>query len=286
MSSDSAGTFSDGVGSSYTHEPLAAYSPIFKQSPSWSGSNPPAPPTQLTSAKGKEPALSTDTSGSSFLCILFDREDYLCAISDSEDEDTFDKDTDVFIDPRFLSHSDASRAVVAFAESPKEPSRSRIPSPQKVIARSHGITHLSNRQPMANTIRVHPNFNLHNLFGNMPFSSSIRTNNYPSDVQDTQVNNLFLPTWAMMPVNTRPDPGSLKDAFYALYRETTAMIESGVPVDIVIETHPNIAALFDENEYNRSGVLSKWAAGMVHSAQLKGIPTYIDYNIVNRHQNV
>jgi hypothetical protein len=74
----------------------------------------------------------------------------------------------------------------------------------------------------------------------------------------------------MMPVNTRPDPGSVKHAFQALYRDTTALIEGGLPIDIIIEVHPNIAALFDEDEYNKSGVLSKWAAGMVHSTLLKG----------------
>jgi hypothetical protein len=270
-SSDSIATFSDGIASPYAQSSLASYSPIFEQSSSWSGSKLAAPPTQFTSAKGKQPAPIIDTGRPPFLSILFDREDYLRAISESEDEAEDDRDTDGYIDPRLLSQPNATHATGTSTNSPKESSRSRIASPQKeIVARSHGMTHLNNRQPMVNTIRVHPNFNLHNLFGNMPFSSSIRTNNYPSDVQDTQVNNLFLPTWAMMPVNTRPDPGSLKDAFYGLFRETTAMIESGVPVDVVIETHPNIAALFDEDEYNRSGVLSKWAAGMVHSAQLKG----------------
>jgi len=43
-------------------------------------------------------------------------------------------------------------------------------------------------------------------------------------------------------------------------------------VDFVIETHPNIAALFDEEEFKRSGILSQWAVGMVHSAQLKVNP--------------
>jgi hypothetical protein len=128
---------------------------------------------------------------------------------------------------------------------------------------------------MVNTIRIHHNLDLRNLFGNMPFSSSVRANNYPSKIQDVQVGNLFLPTWAMMTVSTREDPGSLKDAFYGLYQGTAAIIEGGTPVEAVIETHPNIAALFNEEDYNKSGVLTKWAAGMVHSAQLKGTSKHL-----------
>jgi len=49
------------------------------------------------------------------------------------------------------------------------------------------------------------------------------------------------------------------------------MIENGTPVQLFIEEHPSIAALFDQDEYNNSGLISKWAAGMVHSARLKGM---------------
>lgn len=74
----------------------------------------------------------------------------------------------------------------------------------------------------------------------------------------------------MMVVNSKPGPGSLKYAFAAVIEEGTAMIEQGTPVDLVIESHPNIAALFDEEQYQRSGIVSKWAAGMVHSMMLQG----------------
>lgn len=121
-----------------------------------------------------------------------------------------------------------------------------------------------------NTLKLHPNLNLENLFGNFPFSSSVRTNNYPREVQDAQVNNLFVPTWAMMTVSTRPDPGSIKTAFHGLHEEIAIMIDNGVPTKAIIETHPNIAALFDEDQYNMSGVLSRWAASIVHSIYLKG----------------
>jgi hypothetical protein len=205
------------------------------------------------------------------LFILFNRDDYLRSPGESDEEDGTDGAAEAFIDPRLLIHSTLADGTTPPIESPVESLRSRQPSPKKSQPpRYHSLTHLSNRQPIVSTTRIHPNLGLQNLFGNLPFSNSVRTNNYPPSIQDAQVNNLFLPVWAMMPVNTRPDPGSVKHAFQALYRDTTALIDGGLPIDIIIEVHPNIAALFDEDEYNKSGVLSKWAAGMVHSAQLKG----------------
>jgi hypothetical protein len=211
--------------------------------------------------------------------MLFDREDYLRDISDSEneheDEGEAAGNADAFIDPRILAQShifDSSTTNI----SPGEPAKSQQASPNKEqTIRGHALTHLSRRQPIVNTLRIHPNFNLRNLFGNMPFSSSVLTNNYPAHIQDVQVNNLFLPTWAMMTVNTRPDPGSLKHAFYSLYGETSALLASGTPMEAIIEVHPNIAALFDEEEYYRSGVLSKWVVGVVHSSRLKGMDTVL-----------
>jgi hypothetical protein len=235
------------------------------------GSNPSGPSTR---SQGKQAALTTDNSRPTFLCLLFDREDYLKGISDSEDEneDEIGVTAAAFIDPRLLNHPAEFTATGASPGPPLDVMRNRHPSPKKDrFTRHRGLTHLSNRQPMANVIRVHPNLNLSNLFGNMPFSSSVRTNNYPPDIQDTQVENLFLPSWAMMPVSSRPDPGSIKDAFQILFRDTKSLFESGTPVEVVIEPHPHIAALFNEADYKRSGVLSKWAVGMVHSAQLKGM---------------
>ena len=131
-------------------------------------------------------------------------------------------------------------------------------------------TQLRHRQPMVNTIRLHPNLNLRNLFGNLPLSSSIWTNNYPQHIQETQINNLSVPTWSMMPVTTRPDPGSMRHAFGTILGKATELIKSGTPVEQVIETHPNIAALYSPAEFERSGILSRWAVGMVHAVQRRG----------------
>lgn len=210
---------------------------------------------------------NTTAEGDQFLSLLFDRQDYLLAVSDSEDDDTADSELEKTLDPRLLY--EGRRGL---AESPMDTSTSRKPSPEKGEAiRSIHVTHLQSRQSVVNTIRVHPNLNLRNLFGNLPFSSSVRANNYPDDVQSAQVNNLFLPIWAMMTVNTRPDPGSVKFAFPNIVQEATAMIEAGTPVELIIETHANIAALFDEAEFNEAGILSRWATGMVHSIMLKGM---------------
>ena len=104
----------------------------------------------------------------------------------------------------------------------------------------------------------------------------------PADIQDTQANNLFLPTWAMMTANSRPGSGSLRYAFSGILEKATTMIELGTPVELVIETHPNIAALFDEDQYRNSGIVSKWAASMVHGFMLKGklVPSDVNINLV------
>ncbi|KAF1912013.1 hypothetical protein BDU57DRAFT_542619 [Ampelomyces quisqualis] len=269
VSGDATAGFNDTRGTLYGQDSQATSSPLGGQLSVWL----PSISTTSPSTKGKQPA--TDTAKPPFLFILFDRDDYLRDISESENEDEAEAeataDVDVFIDPRILAQSSAFDSAGATTASSAESSRSRQQSPKKdQKKRVHALTHLSSRQPIVNTLRIHPNFNLRNLFGNMPFSSSVLTNNYPAQIQDIQVNNLFLPTWAMMTVNTRPDPGSLKTAFYSLYGETSAMLANGTSAEAIIEVHPNIAALFDEEEYNRSGVLSKWVAGIVHSSRLKG----------------
>ena len=272
MSTDSVAAFSDSIASPYRHHPRTSFSPTLGEpSSSWSDTLPSVPPGQLRSTKGKQPAPALDPMKSPFLSILYDREDCLRAVGESEDENEVEETADGSIDPRLLSPSTAFIAADASTRSPMETSSSQMPSPRKeMFAKSHGFTHLNNRQRIVDTVRIYPHLSLSNLFGNMPFSSSIRTNNYHSNVQDAQVNNLFLPVWAMMSINTRPDPGSLKNAF-SFRQEATTMIENGTPVQLFIEEHPSIAALFDQDEYNNSGLISKWAAGMVHSARLKGM---------------
>ncbi|KAH8711893.1 hypothetical protein GQ44DRAFT_730955 [Phaeosphaeriaceae sp. PMI808] len=275
ISTDPTGTPSDSIPTPYRRDPQI---PLTQQY----GKGLPHSLTDLTdtsiqsiSTEGKQPIPIIHSTSPPFLSLLFNREDYLQSISDTKDGNKTKGGTDGLVDPKVLIQSNTSHSTGGATGPSKEVSKSQTTPPRsavftKGISQTHGVTHLGNRQPIVNSIRLHPNLNLHNLFGNMPFSSSVRANNYPSDVQDAQINNLFLPTWAMMPVNTRPDPGSLNEAFYSLFQKTTAIIEGGAPVEHVIEVHPNIAALFDEYEFKNSGVLTRWAAGMVHSTQLKG----------------
>jgi hypothetical protein len=270
VGTDATNAFTSTV-SVYAQDSRAPHAPILGQHAGRSGPRPTVPPPQPTAGKGKQPVSNDTSTKAPFLFILFRREDYLRGLGESDEEDGIDGTADAFIDPRLLIHSTLGDGATSPMESPAESLRSQQPSPRKSQApRYHSLTHLSNRQSIVRALQIHPSPSLRNLFGNLPFSNSVRTNNYPPFIQDAQVNNLFLPVWAMMPVNTRPDPGSVKHAFQALFRDTTALIEGGVRVEAIIEAHPNIAALFDEDEYNKSGVLSKWAAGMVHSTQLKG----------------
>jgi hypothetical protein len=124
-------------------------------------------------------------------------------------------------------------------------------------------------QSLAAFLRIHSNYG--NSFGNLPLSSSIRANNYPPDVQDAQLRNFTVPIWAVTTLNTLPDPGGLREAFTSVYNEATRLLQEGAALDKVVGTHPEIAALFDQDVFDKSTILSKWAAQMVHSVKLKGI---------------
>ncbi|KAI8713027.1 Zn(2)-C6 fungal-type domain-containing protein [Fusarium sp. LHS14.1] len=123
-------------------------------------------------------------------------------------------------------------------------------------------------QGLATFLRIHSNYG--NSFGNLPLSSSIRANNYPPDVQDAQLRNLSLPIWAVTTLNTLPDPGGLREAFTSVFNEATRLLQEGTALEKVVGTNPEIAALFDQDVFDKSTILSKWAAQMVHSVKLKG----------------
>jgi hypothetical protein len=250
--------------------PSLRHAASFGQSPSWSGSI--TLPSSIDNAPTRENLATeaTDPTKRPFLSLLFDRDDYLRPTS----EDNYEKDMGGEVDATMHSHL-VSRGL-AVDNATVSGSRSNITQNRTNSRRAEQyrqsikMTHLTGRQQTVGGIRIHPNLNLRDIFGNMPFSSSIRTNNYPSEIQDMQVKNLFLPTWAMMTVNTRPDPGSLRSAFVNVQKEASTLLNSGAPTDLILEKHPNVAALWDEKEFKRSGMLSRWAAGMVHSMQLKG----------------
>ncbi|QPC59938.1 hypothetical protein HYE67_002169 [Fusarium culmorum] len=123
-------------------------------------------------------------------------------------------------------------------------------------------------EAMSSSLGVQPNFRNH--FNNLSLSSSIRANGYPRKIQDAQIRNIFLPDWAATSLNTIPDPGHLEDAFADIYKRATSLMESGEPVHRIVGHHPNVAALYDQQEFDRSCLLSQWAARMVHSVKRQG----------------
>jgi hypothetical protein len=118
------------------------------------------------------------------------------------------------------------------------------------------------------TLKIHPNYGNH--FGNLALSNSIRANGYPRHIQDAQIRNIFVPNWAVTSLNTEPDPGEMKNAFGDIYKRATSLLEKGETVNRIIGDHPNIAALYDPEQFDRSCILSQWAARMVHSVKCQG----------------
>ncbi|RGP80710.1 hc-toxin efflux carrier toxa [Fusarium longipes] len=115
---------------------------------------------------------------------------------------------------------------------------------------------------------INPNFRNH--FNNLSLSNSIRANGYPSNIQEAQIRNIFVPNWAATSLNIVPDPGHLDDAFGDIYKQATSLLKSGEPLHRIAGHHPNIAALYDQQEFDRSCLLSQWAARMVHSVKRQG----------------
>ncbi|KAH6654365.1 hypothetical protein BKA67DRAFT_564860 [Truncatella angustata] len=114
-------------------------------------------------------------------------------------------------------------------------------------------------------------------FGNLPFSSGIYANHYPPDIQQQQHANLYKPLWAIQPLTTLPGTSSVKESVASTIRHATSLIRAGIqagqPADQVLNQvigkRCNVAAIFDRDQYNRTSLLSKWAAGFVFSIQHK-----------------
>jgi hypothetical protein len=214
--------------------------------------------------------MSTQT----FLYRPFDRDDFLLPRIEYEDGSEDDDSMDDMIDPKLLHQVSEFDIGIPSTASSSRASQSQRPSPHRQsTVRSLYPTHLHGRQPIVNTIRIHPNLDISNLFGNIPFSNNVHNvqpGNFTANVPNLQVSDLSVPTWAILPVNTWSGAGTLEHAFSGVMQQATDLVNMGVPVEQIIETHPNVAALFDEDEFKKSGILSKWAVGMVHGAYLQG----------------
>jgi hypothetical protein len=228
--------------------------------------------SQMSPGKGKQPAVVGEIDKNAFMLPLFDRDDYMLARNESDqEEDIYDGDVSQLVDPRLIQRSRSGSDGLLM-----DNSRIRVSSPENKLPtknlgefRSIHATH-HQRQSISNTIRIHHTFDVRDLLDNVALSSSSQAKSDSADLRDVQANNLSLPTWAMMIATPRPGSGSLRYAFSGILEKATAMIELGTPVELIIETHPNIAALFDKDQYENSGIISKWAASVVHSFMRKG----------------
>lgn len=113
--------------------------------------------------------------------------------------------------------------------------------------------------------------NIENGYAMASSLSIARSGNYPSDAINTQLQTLPIVPWSLMSKNTRSNPGSVQAAFTSVYDEATTSIQSGIPQEQIFGSHPNIAALYNEKEFQRCPMLSQWAASMVHSLKLEGL---------------
>ncbi|KAG4261404.1 hypothetical protein FPRO03_11955 [Fusarium proliferatum] len=74
-------------------------------------------------------------------------------------------------------------------------------------------------------VRIYPNYD--NNFGNLALSDSIRANGYPRHIQDAQIRNIFVPSWAATTLNTELDPGDMSNAFGDIYQKATSLLKKG-----------------------------------------------------------
>ncbi|KAI1078666.1 hypothetical protein F5B20DRAFT_546857 [Whalleya microplaca] len=203
------------------------------------------------------PEASTAGAGKSkFLPPLFKREEYLLGMVGSRRDMSVGSET---VDPKVLQHTTDEE----FEE---------IEEASTALTEIHKLdlssTPLNSRQAMDTKIRVHPN--LQKLLGSLPFYRNVPSNTFSSVRPDSPARNDSVPTWAVMTTNTKPGFGRMREAFTDIYNEATALLRDGTSLDDVTGAHPNIAALYDIEEYERSSLLSRWAARMVYSIKLKG----------------
>ncbi|VZH89276.1 unnamed protein product, partial [Fusarium fujikuroi] len=180
-----------------------------------------------------------------FFQPLFSHDDYYLStsITTPVPQETQDRDSTTFgVHNRYPENPNAN-----FTTEPSHPSKETLED------REH---------------RTYPNYE--NNFGNLALSNSIRANGYSRHIQDAQIHNIFVPSWAATTLNTELDPGDMSNAFSDIYQKTTSLLKKGEPVGHVIGHHPNIAALYDQDQFDRSCLLSQWAARMVHSVKCQG----------------
>lgn len=115
-----------------------------------------------------------------------------------------------------------------------------------------------------------------NNFKNLPFSSAILANHFPPDIQQQQYANVFQPLWSILPLATLPGAQSVKDSVSNTIQQARLLIQSGQSLDQVAGKSCNIGAILDHDQYNRTTLLSQWAARIVFSVQRRS-PEFVAF---------
>lgn len=102
----------------------------------------------------------------------------------------------------------------------------------------------------------------HRTFGNLPFSSSIGANHYPSCVQDKQKQIFHMPIWCIFPLVEVSD---YRDPFVNSLMEMSHDLGKGVNIDEFCGSYAQISALFDRESYEKASRLSQVVAQLVES---------------------
>ncbi|KAK4969248.1 hypothetical protein LTR66_011726 [Elasticomyces elasticus] len=101
-------------------------------------------------------------------------------------------------------------------------------------------------------------------FGNLPMSSAIRANGYPSHVQVSQVANMSLPVWSIQSM-IEPDDEPISLAYSTFLAQGKTQIAHGTAPSAILGSSLNPNALFDRTTFANGSDLSKWAACMAYT---------------------
>jgi hypothetical protein len=108
-----------------------------------------------------------------------------------------------------------------------------------------------------------------NNFKNLPFSNAILANHQPPFIQQQQLANMFESIWSILPLTTLPGASSVKDSISSTIQQARSLIQAGEPISRVAGKSCNIAAIYDQEQYNQATLLSRWAARLIFSIQRK-----------------
>ena len=206
-----------------------------------------------------------------FLHAIFEREEFLLpGVSHEDDEDPSKQ----LVVPATFSRTPQSSSTALLRDSDN-----LATAPNTACGPSSCVT-LNGERAFPTDIKVSRHSraawatypNVRDGLATPPSFEVIQTDSSLHQFQAVPTREPSIPSWAMMSVNMDSGSSSMNSAFTRIQDMTATLIQEGTPQEEVFGTHPNIAALFDEEQYKSSSILSQWAASMVHSVKLKGSP--------------